>query len=624
DARPAAPRRARARAARRRARGGGVAPRDPQGRHVAAADRARHRHRAPGRPHGRRGALRGAGERARRRPREPRRPTPDRSDGGRARHRHEPHDARCTARGRPRRRRRLPPADGPGRRGGRPDLRPDRPDRPADDRRPDPRGREPPRHRDRPAAGHRPERRDRGGDPGAGLDAAHDAPGADRPGRRRGQRLRHGRRRPRRRRAPRPGRRLRGRHPVEGLRRGGPRRHRGPDRRLDVRGRDRRPQVRVPLDRRGALADVRHLVQLDVGRPCPPDRQPGRRRRHEQLRGAAAWRAVGRRWPRPRAVHTGRVVCARRGAARAGPAPGGPADDPAAAAPDAGGAARLLRLGRRQQRAGLLGSVHLDLPPHRPLDRARPRGAEVLEGDRPAAAAGRHAAAHRGALLPDDRRGPAGRTRRHGVRPAARPPPAATPARRGAPAPRRRPPRPTSAARLRRPVARRPHDDGLVDARRPLVQPGHGRDHPRGQRARLGRVRPGRGRGPARAGGRRGARPHGHAPRLEELRLRRHGREHPAPGRRLDGGDPRLRGGHRARAAAVPAQGQGPDRDGARVRLCAGRDAVRARRIDGGPERELHGAALHHLDGAPDDGGRPHQHLVRRPHPQEDRELQGM
>ena len=64
--------------------------------------------------------------------------------------------------------------------------------------------------------------------------------------------------------------------------------------------------------------------------------------------------------------------------------------------------------------------------------------------------------------------------------------------------------------------------------------------------------------------------------RLEELRVRRARRQHPAPGRRLALRDPRHGRGHGARSRAVRTQGAGADRDGPRLGVRAGRHAVRA------------------------------------------------
>ena len=97
----------------------------------------------------------------------------------------------------------------------------------------------------------------------------------------------------------------------------------------------------------------------------------------------------------------------------------------------------------------------------------------------------------------------------------------------------------------------------------------------------------------------RGARRHGRADRLEELLVRDHRGDDPAPGRRQPRGPVRHGRRHRPPAAAVRPQDQGADRDGTRLGLRADRTAVLRRLRDHAPEPVVHGAALRHHNGPP-------------------------
>src|SRR6185312_2588612 len=129
---------------------------------------------------------------------------------------------------------------------------------------------------------------------------------------------------------------------------------------------------------------------------------------------------------------------------------------------------------------------------------------------------------------------------------------------------------------------------------------------------------------PARHDVRDGARGDGQADGLDQLRVRRHGRQHPAHGRRLARRDPRHGGRHGPPAPAVQPQGEGADRPGPHVRVRAPGDAVPHGPRHLRPQPGLHVHPVH-LDGrqgahrsvAGDDGDR------RSDHPQ-NRLLQGV
>ena len=152
---------------------------------------------------------------------------------------------------------------------------------------------------------------------------------------------------------------------------------------------------------------------------------------------------------------------------------------------------------------------------------------------------------------------------------------------------------------------------GRVAQGRPQLQAGHPDDRRGGPRAGQQGARPRHQRHTARAPDGRRARRDGRADRLEELLVRDHRRNDPAPGRRQPRRAVRHGRRHRAPAAAVRPQDQGSDRDGPRVGLRADRPAVLHRDRDHGDEPELHGPAVPQPDGPQADLHRPDHDGVR-------------
>ena len=179
-----------------------------------------------------------------------------------------------------------------------------------------------------------------------------------------------------------------------------------------------------------------------------------------------------------------------------------------------------------------------------------------------------------------------------------------------------------AAPQLRGSARRHARRGGLVTARRPVLPAGDVDDRARRARPDGQGVPARRDRDAPRAPARRGAAGDGRAARVEELRVRRAGREHPAPGRRLALRHPRHGLRHRARPRAVRPQGQGPDRDGPRLGLRAGRHADVPVPADLARRPPVRAPALGPDGGQLHGRGRARVHGTRRPRLPQDRQLQ--